>query len=77
LFLQKTLAPRDTATTGAIFTARRAQHANHNWRQDNAPYGHDFVCCWVNRGDKPCVTAFVLVDAKPVSVGGRTINAVA
>jgi len=30
---------------------------------------------WVNRGDKPCVMAFVLVDAKPVSVGGKTLHA--
>jgi quercetin dioxygenase-like cupin family protein len=31
---------------------------------------------WVNRGKQPCVIAFVLVDAKPVSVGGKTLNAV-
>jgi quercetin dioxygenase-like cupin family protein len=30
---------------------------------------------WVNRGDKPCVMAFVLVDAKPVVAGGRTLHA--
>jgi quercetin dioxygenase-like cupin family protein len=31
---------------------------------------------WVNRGDKPCVIAFVLVDAKPVTVGAKTLPAV-
>lgn len=31
---------------------------------------------WVNRGSQPCVVAAVLVDAKPVTVGGRTLNAV-
>jgi quercetin dioxygenase-like cupin family protein len=31
---------------------------------------------WVNRGTKPCVMAFVLVDAKPVEVGGKVLNAV-
>jgi quercetin dioxygenase-like cupin family protein len=30
---------------------------------------------WVNRGDKPCVIAFVLVDAKPVVAGGTTLHA--
>ncbi|HZA56573.1 MAG TPA: cupin domain-containing protein [Candidatus Udaeobacter sp.] len=31
---------------------------------------------WVNRGTKPCVMAFVLVDAKPVEIGGKVLNAV-
>ncbi len=31
---------------------------------------------WVNRGDAPCVIAFVLIDAKPVTAGGRTLPAV-
>jgi quercetin dioxygenase-like cupin family protein len=31
---------------------------------------------WVNRGAQPCVMAFVLVDAKPVEVGGKILNAV-
>ena len=31
---------------------------------------------WVNRGTVPCVIAFVLIDAKPVTVGGRTLHAV-
>jgi quercetin dioxygenase-like cupin family protein len=31
---------------------------------------------WVNRGTQPCVIAFVLIDAKPVSVGGKTLRAV-
>ena len=31
---------------------------------------------WVNRGTKPCVMAFVLVDAKPVEVGGKVLNAI-
>ncbi len=30
---------------------------------------------WVNRGDKPCVMAFVLIDAKPVTVAGTTLHA--
>ena len=31
---------------------------------------------WVNRGTQPCVMAFVLIDAKPVEVGGKILNAV-
>ncbi len=31
---------------------------------------------WVNHGKEPCVIAFVLIDAKPVGVGGRVLNAV-
>jgi mannose-6-phosphate isomerase-like protein (cupin superfamily) len=31
---------------------------------------------WVNRGIEPCVIAFVLIDAKPVEVGGKALNAV-
>ena len=31
---------------------------------------------WINRGIAPCVIAFVLVDAKPVEVGGKVLNAV-
>ena len=30
---------------------------------------------WVNRGKEPCVIAFVLVGAKPVTVGGKTLSA--
>jgi mannose-6-phosphate isomerase-like protein (cupin superfamily) len=30
---------------------------------------------WVNRGTVPCVIAFVLIAAKPVSVGGQVLNA--
>jgi quercetin dioxygenase-like cupin family protein len=30
---------------------------------------------WVNRGNAPCVIAFCLVDAKPVTAGGKTLNA--
>ena len=30
---------------------------------------------WVNRGTVPCVIAFVLIAAKPVSVGGKVLNA--
>jgi quercetin dioxygenase-like cupin family protein len=30
---------------------------------------------WVNTGKAPCVIAFVLIDAKPVSAGGKTLNA--
>jgi len=30
---------------------------------------------WVNRGSAPCVIAFVLIDAKPVTVGGKTLHA--
>jgi quercetin dioxygenase-like cupin family protein len=30
---------------------------------------------WVNRGSEPCVIAFALVDAKPVTVGGKTLHA--
>ncbi len=31
---------------------------------------------WVNRGTQPCVIAFVLIDATPVEVGGKFLNAV-
>jgi quercetin dioxygenase-like cupin family protein len=31
---------------------------------------------WVNRGTKPCVMAFVLIDARPVEVDGKVLNAV-
>jgi quercetin dioxygenase-like cupin family protein len=31
---------------------------------------------WKNTGSVPCVIAFVLIDAKPVEVGGRVLNAV-
>jgi mannose-6-phosphate isomerase-like protein (cupin superfamily) len=30
---------------------------------------------WVNRGTEPCVIAFVLIAAKPVTVGGKVLNA--
>jgi mannose-6-phosphate isomerase-like protein (cupin superfamily) len=30
---------------------------------------------WVNRGTVPCVIAFVLIAAKPVSVGGKVLKA--
>jgi quercetin dioxygenase-like cupin family protein len=30
---------------------------------------------WVNNGSEPCVIAFVLIDAKPVQVGGRVLAA--
>lgn len=30
---------------------------------------------WINRGDKPCIMAFVLIDADPVTVGGKTLRA--
>jgi quercetin dioxygenase-like cupin family protein len=31
---------------------------------------------WVNKGSAPCVIAFVLIAAKPVSAGGKVLNAV-
>jgi quercetin dioxygenase-like cupin family protein len=31
---------------------------------------------WVNRGNDVCVIAFVLVSAKPVSAGGKALNAI-
>jgi quercetin dioxygenase-like cupin family protein len=30
---------------------------------------------WVNRGNAPCVIAFVLIDAKPVEVKGKILRA--
>ena len=30
---------------------------------------------WVNRGPEPCLIAFVLVSAKPVSAGGKVLHA--
>lgn len=29
---------------------------------------------WVNKGTEPCVIAFALIGAKPVSVGGKTLQ---
>jgi quercetin dioxygenase-like cupin family protein len=31
---------------------------------------------WVNRGSRPCVMAFILIDAKPVEVDGNVLNAI-
>ena len=31
---------------------------------------------WVNRGKEDCVIAFILIAAKPVSAGGKTLHAV-
>ena len=31
---------------------------------------------WINRGTQPCVLAAILIDAKPVQVGGKVLNAV-
>jgi quercetin dioxygenase-like cupin family protein len=31
---------------------------------------------WVNRGTAPCVIAFVLIAAEPVTAGGKVLNAV-
>ena len=30
---------------------------------------------WINRGKAPCVIAFALIDAKPATAGGKTLNA--
>ena len=30
---------------------------------------------WINRGSEPCVIAFVLISAKPVTKGGRMLHA--
>ena len=30
---------------------------------------------WVNKGSAPCVIAFTLVSAKPVTAGGKTLEA--
>jgi len=31
---------------------------------------------WVNRGKEDCVVAFILIAAKPVSSGGKTLHAI-
>jgi quercetin dioxygenase-like cupin family protein len=31
---------------------------------------------WINNGKEPCVIAFALIDAKPVTAGGKILNAV-
>ena len=31
---------------------------------------------WVNQGTEPCVLAFVLIDAKPVEIGGKVLDAI-
>jgi quercetin dioxygenase-like cupin family protein len=30
---------------------------------------------WANRGTEPCTIAFILIDAKPVEVGGKVLEA--
>jgi quercetin dioxygenase-like cupin family protein len=30
---------------------------------------------WVNKGTEPCQIAFVLVEAKPATAGGKTLHA--
>jgi len=30
---------------------------------------------WFNRGDQPCIMAFVLIDARPVTAGDNTLHA--
>jgi mannose-6-phosphate isomerase-like protein (cupin superfamily) len=30
---------------------------------------------WINRGSEPCVIAFVLIAAKPVTIGGKVLRA--
>jgi hypothetical protein len=30
---------------------------------------------WLNRGNEPCRIAFILIDAKPVAVSGKVLNA--
>jgi quercetin dioxygenase-like cupin family protein len=30
---------------------------------------------WINNGTEPCVIAFVLISAKPVSIGGKSLEA--
>jgi len=30
---------------------------------------------WINRGTEPCVIAFVLIAAKPVTAGGAVLRA--
>ena len=30
---------------------------------------------WVNRGTEACVIAFILIDAKPVEIGGKVLHA--
>ena len=30
---------------------------------------------WINRGTEACMIAFILIDAKPVEVGGKMLNA--
>jgi quercetin dioxygenase-like cupin family protein len=31
---------------------------------------------WVNNGPEPCLIAFILIDAKPVKVDGKVLDAV-
>ena len=31
---------------------------------------------WVNKGTAPCIIAFVLIAAKPVTAGGKVLNAI-
>ncbi|WP_229266659.1 cupin domain-containing protein [Leptospira sp. severe_002] len=44
-------------------------------KQGDALVQRGTVHNWVNRSDKVAVVAFVLVSAKPVTVGGRPLNA--
>ena len=31
---------------------------------------------WINKGTEPCIISFALLDAKPVTAGGKVLNAV-
>jgi mannose-6-phosphate isomerase-like protein (cupin superfamily) len=31
---------------------------------------------WINKGPEPCIVAFILIDAKPVEIDGKKLNAV-
>jgi quercetin dioxygenase-like cupin family protein len=41
----------------------------------NVPVQRGTIYNWVNRGTQPCAIAFILIDAKPVEVGGKVLHA--
>ena len=55
-------------------SVRRHQRAPQGRRRAGAARGT--IHNWVNKGTAPCVIAFVLVAAKPVTAGGKVLNAV-
>ena len=46
-----------------------------HFKQGDALVQRGTVHNWINNGTEPCVIAFILIAAKPVEAGGKTLNA--